>query len=68
MYKKTIWCDQNVQRPKTYKISDNDDGSSTLLEDFGEVTDLGTPVNALNMNRVSGLQVLLTAKRDFMKA
>ncbi len=52
MYKKTIWCDQNVQRPKTYKISDNDDGSSTLLEDFGEVTDLGTPVNALNMNHI----------------
>lgn len=51
-YKKTIWVDQNVERPKTYEFTNNSDGSTTLTESFGNVVELGTPVNALNMNHI----------------
>lgn len=52
MYEKTIWVDQNVERPKTYEFSQNEDGSYAALDAFGEVTELGTPVNAQNMNHI----------------
>lgn len=46
------WVDQNVQRPKTYNFTQNDDGSTTLIDAFGNVTELGTPVNADYMNHI----------------
>lgn len=46
------WKDQVVQRPKTYQINNNDDGSVTLIDSFGLVTELGTPVNADYMNHI----------------
>ena len=46
------WQDQIVQRPKTYQITSNDDGSVTLVDSFGLVTELGTPVNADHMNYI----------------
>ena len=51
-YTKNTWVDQNVERPKTYEFSDNPDGSVTLIESFGNVVELGTPVNAANMNHI----------------
>lgn len=51
-YVKNTWVDQNVQRPKTYQVTTNQDGSITLTDDFGLVTELGTPVNATNMNHI----------------
>ena len=51
-YTKTVWRDQLVERPKTYEFSNNQDGSVTLIESFGNVTELGTPVNAVNMNHI----------------
>ena len=51
-YTKTNWRDQLVERPKTYEFSNNSDGSVTLVESFGNVTELGTPVNAANMNHI----------------
>ena len=46
------WKDQVVQRPKTYQMNNNDDGSVTLIDSFGLVTELGTPVNADHMNHI----------------
>lgn len=47
------WKDQIVQRPKTYQVQNNvEDGSITLLDSFGNVTELGTPVNADYMNHI----------------
>ena len=46
------WKDQVVQRPKTYQINNNDDGSVTLIDSFGLVTELGTPVNQDYMNHI----------------
>lgn len=51
-YIKNTWVDQKVQRPKTYNFTTNDDGSTTLIDAFGNVEELGTPVNADNMNHI----------------
>lgn len=51
-YVKNVWTDQDVERPRTYRMTENQDGSVTLIDDFGLVTDLGTPVNADNMNHI----------------
>lgn len=51
-YVKKIWLDQDVERPRTYEVSENQDGSITLVDSFGTVNELGTPVNATNMNHI----------------
>lgn len=51
-YVKNTWVDQKVQRPKTYNFTNNDDGSTTLIDAFVNVEELGTPVNADNMNHI----------------
>ncbi len=51
-YVKNIWVDQDVERPRTYEVTNNQDGSITLTDSFGLVTELGTPVNADNMNHI----------------
>lgn len=51
-YTKNVWVDQDVQRPKTYEVTNNADGSVTLTDSFGVVTEIGTPVNAVNMNHI----------------
>lgn len=51
-YNKTKWIDQDVENPRTYTQRKNDDGSITLLDHFGTITELGTPVNAENMNKI----------------
>ena len=52
MYKKTIWKNQNVENPRNFRILDNLDGTKQILDSFGEVKELGTPVNADNMNHI----------------
>ena len=51
-YVKNIWVDQDVERPKTYEVTNNEDGSITLTDSFGLVTELGTPVDEVNMNHI----------------
>lgn len=51
-YTKTEWKDQNVENPRTYSVRDNGDSTVTLMDAFGTVTELGTPVNAENMNKI----------------
>lgn len=51
-YIKNTWVDQDVERPKTYEVTNNQDGSITLTDSFGLVTELGTPVNETNMNHI----------------
>lgn len=74
-YIKNTWVDQDVERPKTYEVTNNQDGSITLTDSFGLVTELGTPVNAVNMNhiedgiesndiRIGDLDDLITTAKD----
>ena len=51
-YTKTEWKDQNVENPRTYSVRDNGDSTVTLMDALGTVTELGTPVNAENMNKI----------------
>jgi hypothetical protein len=51
-YTKTEWKDQNVENPRTYSVRDNGDSTVTLMDAFGTVTELGTQVNAENMNKI----------------
>ena len=51
-YNKTEWKDQNVENPRTYSVRQNLDGTITLLDAFGNITEAGTPVNADNMNNI----------------
>lgn len=64
-YIKNIWVDQDVERPKTYDVTNNQDGSITLTDSFGIVTELGTPVNATNMNHIEeGIEQCYTDLAD----
>lgn len=51
-YQKTEWKDQQVENPRTYSVRQNLDNTITLLDAFGEITEIGTPVNAENMNKI----------------
>ena len=51
-YIKNTWVDQDVARPKTYQVTENQDGSITLTDDFGLITELGTPVDQDHMNHI----------------
>lgn len=64
-YIKNNWVDQSVERPKTYEMTNNSDGSVTLIDSFGLVSELGTPVNADNMNRIEeGIEACDLRKYD----
>jgi hypothetical protein len=51
-YNKTIWQDRVVEKPRTYTMTDNGDGTVTLTPAPGNVVQAGTPVNATNMNKI----------------
>lgn len=61
-YEPTIWKDRIVEKPKTYTIQNNPDGSITLIPAPGVVTEEGTPVNANNLNKLE--QGLKTHEAD----
>lgn len=54
MFERKMWKNRVVQKPNTYEIKVNSDGTSTLVRKEGNIVEEGTPVNALNMNRIEG--------------
>ena len=44
--------DRVVERPRTYFLQENPDGSFTLIPAPGEVYEEGTPLNAANLNKL----------------
>ena len=46
------WLNHIIERPRTYTIMNNDDGTVTLTPAFGEIKQNGTPVNAENLNHM----------------
>lgn len=66
-YIKNTWVDQKVERPRTYEMINNSDGSVTLVDSLGLVEELGTPVNADNMNHIEdGIAAGSFTKFDIM--
>ena len=51
-YEKTVWKDHVVERPKTYQIVENADGTVTLVPETGQVIQQGTALNAENLNKM----------------
>lgn len=49
-YKRVHWKGRRVERPQTFFVTPNEDGSQTLTDAPGEVTQEGTPVSAENLN------------------
>lgn len=70
-YDRTNWSDLAVERPRTYDVIENEDGSVTLVPAFGETTQEGTMVSATRLNNmedgiedaVTGLEALETWKQ-----
>jgi len=56
-YTPTQWKDRVVEKPRTYRMQDNGDGTITLIPEPGTIYEPGTPVNATNLNKIeNGLQ------------
>lgn len=65
-YEKKKWYDHVVERPDTYRGTENEDGSVTFTPDPLEVIQEGTPQSAANFNRLEeGLQAV-SATVDFL--
>lgn len=57
-YEKTTWKDRAVERPRTFTIQNNPDGTITLIPAPGVIVEEGTTVNAVNMNKIeNGIEV-----------
>ncbi len=51
-YVKTNWQDRVVEKPRTYTMTQNPDGTVTLVPAPGTIVQAGTPVSAVNMNKL----------------
>ncbi len=49
---KIVWKNRVVERPRTYRLQQNADGTVTIIPEEGEVYEAGTPVNADNLNKL----------------
>lgn len=52
MYQITNWQDHVVERPRTYTVVDNGDGSKTYTPAPGATLQQGTPMSATNLNKL----------------
>lgn len=66
MYKRTNWADHVVERPKTYKVTDNADGSKTFADSPGEIIQQGTPMSATNFNNLEEGLLHFSVSFDWM--
>ena len=51
-YRPKTWINRQVEKPKTYNIQNNTDGTITLLSAEGIVIEEGTPLEAASMNEI----------------
>lgn len=47
------WKDRRIERENTYKVLNNKDGTITLIPVTGEIYEPGTPLNAINLNKIN---------------
>ena len=58
-YEKTIWKNREVERPRTYILQDNGDGTHTLVPAEGAIIEPGTPITAQVMQNIEdGIEAL----------
>ena len=51
-YTPTEWTNREVEKPRTYVMTDNGDGTITLTPSEGKVFATGTPLDATNLNKM----------------
>jgi hypothetical protein len=51
-YEPTVWENREVERPRTYIMTENADGTVTLTPSEGQVFSAGTPLDASNLNKL----------------
>lgn len=51
-YNPTVWKNREVEKPRTFEVQDNPDGTITLIPSEGKVNEPGTPIMAVNMNKI----------------
>jgi outer membrane protein assembly factor BamA len=51
-YDPTEWQNREVEKPRTYIMTDNGDGTITLTPSEGQVFAPGTPLDASNLNKM----------------
>ena len=51
-YAPIVWKNHIVEKPRTYTMTENADGTITLSPAFGDVSQQGTPVSASNLNHM----------------
>lgn len=66
-YDKTNWVDRVVEKPMTFNIQNNIDGTVTLIPAEGVVTSPGTPVTASYMNNLESGVKSIDLKSDCIK-
>lgn len=52
MYEKLNFKDRIVEKPNTYTVQTNDDGTVTLIPAFGNTLQEGTPINHGSMDHI----------------
>jgi hypothetical protein len=66
-YSKTIWTNREVERPNTYNLVDNGDGTTTLVKAEGNILSAGTPIVASNMNKIEDYLETLALTTEFVE-
>lgn len=51
-YTPTNWENREVERPRTYIMTENADGTVTLTPSEGQIFSAGTPLDASNLNKL----------------
>ncbi|MEK4628117.1 hypothetical protein MKZ17_07910 [Solibacillus sp. FSL R7-0682] len=65
-YEPTEWKNREVEKPRTFNVQNNADGTITLIPAEGQVTEPGTPIMAVNMNKIENQLVKLDEEfQDF---
>lgn len=66
-YELVGWKNRAVEKPMTYTLTDNGDGTVTLARAPGEVYAAGTPVNADNLNHMDeGIRAIHAALENYL--
>jgi hypothetical protein len=63
-YQPTTWTNREVERPRTFTMQNNADGTVTLIPAEGTIIEGGTPIVAENMNKIETGIVDLETKVD----
>lgn len=68
-YNPTTWENREVERPRTFRMVENQDGTVTLIPEEGEIYNEGTKVNAATMNNMEqGIVEALTEASNSVKS